>query len=82
MGLCVALGGLVGGRKASYVNVRVSRSQLGKRWNPQMLIVSPNPVSQEEIRRHLEQLQWTEYKPHPQGLYFDKQNQTQGTDES
>ncbi|MDA9052789.1 hypothetical protein N9H65_01605 [Planktomarina temperata] len=47
-----------------------------------MLIVSPNPVSQEEIRRHLEQLQWTEYKPHPQGLYFDKQNQTQGTDES
>ena len=53
---------------------RVSKPQLGKRWNPQMLIVSPNPVSQEEIRRHLEQLQWTEYKPHPQGLYFDKEH--------
>jgi hypothetical protein len=75
--------GLVGGRMDPYLDgTRVSKPQLGKRWNPQMLIVSPNPVSQEEIRRHLEQLQWTEYKPHPQGLYFDKQNQTQGTDES
>jgi len=47
-----------------------------------MLILSPNPVSQEEIRRQWEQLQWTEYKPHPQGLYFDNQSQTQVTDES
>ena len=49
---------------------------------PKMLILSPNPVIQEEIRREWEQLQWTEYKPHPQGLYFDNQSQTQVTDES
>jgi hypothetical protein len=47
-----------------------------------MVIVSQNPVSQDQIRREWQQLQWTEYKPHPQGLYFDKQNQTQVTDES
>ena len=47
-----------------------------------MLILSSNPVTQEEIRRKWEQLQWTEYKPHPQGLYFDNQSQTQVTDES
>ena len=47
-----------------------------------MLIVSPNPVSQDQIRREWEQLQWTEYKPHPQGLYFDIQMLPQVTDES
>ena len=47
-----------------------------------MVIVSQNPVSQDQIRREWEQLHWTDYKPHPQGLYFDKQNKTQVTDES
>ena len=47
-----------------------------------MLIVSPSPVSQYQIRREWEQLQWTDYKPHPQGLYFDSQSHTQVTDES
>lgn len=80
---CGALRGLLGGRKSSYLNcARVSSPRPGKSWNPQMLIVSPNPVSQDQIRREWEQLQWTEYKPHPQGLYFDSQMQTQATDES
>ena len=47
-----------------------------------MLILSPNPVSQQEIIRQWEQLQWTEYKPHPQGLYFDNQMQTQVSEKS
>ena len=47
-----------------------------------MLIPSPNPVSQQEIIRQWEQLQWTEYKPHPMGLYFDTHSQPQDTEES
>ena len=83
MSRCGALRGLVGGCRASYLNcARVSRLRPSKRWNPKMLIVSPNPVSQDQIRRQWEKLQWTEYKPHPQGLYFDIQMQPQVTDES
>jgi hypothetical protein len=47
-----------------------------------MLILSPNPVLQDQILREWEQLEWTEYKPHPMGLYFDTENQPQDTEKS